>query len=550
MSDWTRRSRWLVTQLVWNRGEPDPRVLQSTFTLLLVAGLVVRWIGEGPVGLVSWPVAGVLISLVGGIAVLWVPARHLPLMSRSLAVIHIAGVGMLVEGSALGIAAPLVMLPSIWLGLDLGMRGAAIAVGAVTAFVAVPTLITVGTDLLTVERLLLLVGLAGFGAFSTSAALTKAQTAQAQAEAREEELAQAVQVIERNRRSAHAIFETVDIGLALLDTDGEPRLINQPLLDFSAIAYPDGDLERAWIFDESGRNRLSIEDVPTSRARRGEQFDDARVWIGEDERTRRAMSVSSRRVEDSDGNWLGAAVSYTDVTDFMNALQVKDDFVALVSHELRTPLTSIIGYVSMDLEMDELPPMLRKHLEIVFRNAQRLERLVEGLLEEVEYSGRPMPLQKQGTDLAAIVRDCVDAARTHAQDAGVTLDADVPDTLAFTGDPQRLAQLVDNLVSNALKYNEPGGTARVVAGVEAGSVVIRVSDTGIGIAAEDHPHLFTRFFRTYEANRRAIQGAGLGLSVSKSIVDGHEGRIEVESAPGCGSEFRVVFPLHVASLAS
>lgn len=550
MSDWTRRCRWLVTQLTWNRGEPDPRVLQSTFTLLLVAGLVVRWIAEGPVGLVSWPVAGVLISIIGAVAVLRVPPRHLPLTSRSLAVTHIAGVGMLIDGSELGLAGTLVMLPSIWLGLDLGMRGAALAVGAVVAFVAVPGFVTFGFDLLTVERMLLLVGLAGFGAFSTSAALAKAQAAQARAEAREVELEEAVQVIERNRRSAHAIFEAVDIGLTLLDTEGDPRLINQPLLDFSAIAYPDGDLENAWIFDETGRTRLSIEDVPTARARRGEEFDDARVWIGEDERTRRAMSVSSRRVEAEDGTWLGAAVSYTDVTDFMNALQVKDDFIALVSHELRTPLTSILGYVSMDLEMDDLPPMLRKHLEIILRNGRRLERLVEGLLEEVEYSGRPMPLRKEGTCLATIVRECVDAARTHAHEAGVSLETDVPDTLAFTGDPHRLAQLVDNLVSNALKYNEPGGTARVVAGVEAGAVVIRVSDTGIGIAPEDHPHLFTRFFRTYEANKRAIQGAGLGLSLSKSIVDGHEGRIEVESAPGAGSEFRVVFPLPAASLAS
>lgn len=387
MRAFTQRTRWLLTQLAWNRGEPDPRVLQSTFTLLVIAAVVVRSIGEGPVGWVSWPVAGVVLTVIGGVAVLLVPASRVDLFARCLAVTHIAAVGMVVHGSELGLAAPLVLLPSIWLGLDMGMRGALLATGSVVAFLSVPGLIDQGVDVLTVERLLVLPGLAGFGAFSTSAALTKAQTAQARAENREAELARALEEVERSRRSAQAIFEAVDVGLTLLDRSGQPILINQPLAGFSALAYPDGELGDAWVFDESGWNLLPIDDAPTSRARRGDEFDNERVWIGQDERSRRAMSVSARRVEDADGNWLGAAVSYTDVTDFMRALQVKDDFIALVSHELRTPLTSIIGYVAMDLESDDLDPEVRKHLEIVARNGQRLERLVDGLLEEVEHSG-------------------------------------------------------------------------------------------------------------------------------------------------------------------
>jgi signal transduction histidine kinase len=523
-------------------------VLQSTFAFLVIAAVVVRSIGEGPVGLVSWPVAGVAISIIGSLAVLVVPPR-VTLVSRALAVIHIAAVGMVVHGSELALAAPLVLLPSIWLGLELGLRGALLATASVVVFLSVPSLVQNGVDVLTLEWAILLPGLAGFGAFSTSAALTKAQDAQARAEAREAELARALSVIERNERSAQAIFEAVDVGLALLDTAGDPILINQPLIDYSTVAYPDGENGEVWVYDETGRNRMELEDVPTFRARRGEEFDDLRVWAGKDDRTRRAMSISARRVEDADGNWLGAAVSYTDVTDFMQAIQVKDDFMALVSHELRTPLTSIIGYVSMDLEMDELPPMLRKHLEIVARNGERLERLVESLLEEVEHSGRPLPLDKQDTDLALVVRQSVDAARRLAIVADVDLELDVPDLIEFTGDPHRLGQVVDNLVSNAIKYNEPGGSVQVTASVRSDAVVIRVSDTGIGIPAADQGQVFDRFFRTEEANRRAIQGVGLGLSVSKSIVDGHVGWIEVDSEPGQGSEYRVVLPRQASRLA-
>jgi signal transduction histidine kinase len=540
----------VITHLLWNAGEPDPRVLQSSFTLILLLALGLRVAGEGPVGLVSWPVAGVALSVIGAVVVLTASARRVAVLAWGLAALHIAALGALAQGADFDAASPLVVLPAIWLGLELGMRGAAIATTATVAFITVPGVLSHGTDLVTLERLLLLPALAGFGALATTAALTAARTAQARAEVREADLGAAMAVIERNRRSALAIFEAVDIGLALLDRNGQPTLINQRLMEFSELAYPGGNVEDGWVFDEGGTTRVPIDEVPTSRARRGEEFDDLRVWVGRDEETRRAMSISARRVEDAHGAMTGAAVSYTDVTDFMRALQVKDDFVALVSHELRTPLTSIVGYVSVALERTDLDPLLRKHLEAVARNGQRLERLVGDLLEEVQHSGRPVPLQEQGTDLAAIVRESVLAARPGAARAGVELVVAAPETIAFTGDPQRLAQVVDNLVSNAIKYTGPGGQARVEATIDDTSAVICVSDTGIGIKEEDQAQLFTRFFRTREATLSAIQGVGLGLSITKSIVESHGGVIEVDSEPGRGSEFRVVLPLHLARLAS
>lgn len=550
MESWSRRCRWVLTQLLWNRGEPDPRVLQSSFTIVLVAALVFRIIGDGPVGLVSWPVAGIALSLAGALVVMASPLGRYAAAPRALAVAHIAALGMIGYGTVHGAPLPLVLMPGIWLGLELGMRGVALATASVAAFVSIPILYAQGIDLISIERALVLPGVVAFAAFATRAALTVAQAAQAGAEAREADLARALRTIEQSERSAQAIFEAVDVGLTLLDRSGQAILMNRPLEDFQSVAYPHGEHAESWVFDETGRERMPLDDVPTNRARRGEEFDDLRVWIGQDERSRRAMSVSARRVEDSEGNWLGAAVSYTDITDFMNALQVKDDFIALVSHELRTPLTSIIGYVAMDLEMDDLPPMLRKHLEIVARNGERLERLVDGLLEEVEHSGRPLPVNPKGHDLAALVRDSVAAASRTADRAGITLDADLPDRFTYTGDPQRLAQVVDNLVSNAIKYNEPGGSAQVQMTVEEQAVVIRVRDTGIGIEAHEQDQLFQRFFRTGEATRRAIQGVGLGLSVSRSIVDSHGGWIEVESEPGRGSEFRVVLPLEASLIAS
>jgi two-component system, OmpR family, phosphate regulon sensor histidine kinase PhoR len=547
---WTQRCRWVITHLCWNDGEPDPRVLQAGFTLLLAGALLLRTRGDRPVEPVSWPTAGVALSALALVVVMVAPAARLVPLTRVMAVINIGCVAMLAEGPDLGTASPLVVLPSMWLGLALGLRGAGLAFGAVVVFISVPGMLAHGMDPATLERLVILPVMAGIAAAAITAGLTAAHTAQARAEAREAELEAALGVIERNRRSAHAIFEAVDVGLALLDHHGRPRLINQRLVEFSELAYPGGSAREGWVFDECGTVRLAVDDVPTARARRGEEFDDVRVWIGRQEEHRRAMSVSARRVEHADGSLAGAAVSYTDVTDFMRALQVKDDFIALVSHELRTPLTSIVGYVSVMQERTDLDPGLRRHLDVVARNGRRLQRLVADLLEEVQHPGHPAPMREQGTDLAAIVRDCVAAARPSATRAGVVIEVDAPDTIALVGDPQRLAQVVDNLLSNAIKYTGAGGRAEVQASVDDACAVIRVRDTGIGIKPEDQAKLFTRFFRTREATLSAIQGVGLGLSITKSIVESHGGLIEVDSEPGAGSEFRVVLPLPVTRLAS
>jgi two-component system, OmpR family, phosphate regulon sensor histidine kinase PhoR len=187
--------------------------------------------------------------------------------------------------------------------------------------------------------------------------------------------------------------------------------------------------------------------------------------------------------------------------------------------------------------------MLRRQLEIVARNGRRLERLVDDLLDEIQHANGHDTLLTQRLDLAAILREGVLGARPAADAGGVELRSAVPRSIPFTGDPQRLAQVVDNLVSNAIKYTPAGGRAEVCAEVVDGNVVIRFSDTGIGIDADDRDQIFSRFYRTPEATLRAIQGVGLGLTISRSIVEGHGGRIEVDSETGRGSEFRVVLPL-------
>ena len=223
---------------------------------------------------------------------------------------------------------------------------------------------------------------------------------------------------------------------------------------------------------------------------------------------------------------------------------MKDEFVALVSHELRTPLTSIVGYVELLLEREsgEISEEQERYLQVVARNSNRLQRLVGDLLFIARYHAGKFEIDRAPIDVSALGRDCVVAALPTAQASGVELVCTAKEPIVMSGDQMRIAQLLDNLVSNALKFTPRGGRVELRAREERGGIVIEVADTGTGIPAEQQEHLFERFFRTSEATKQAIQGTGLGLAISRAIVEAHGGEIGVESAEDVGTTFRVTFP--------
>ena len=377
-------------------------------------------------------------------------------------------------------------------------------------------------------------------------AVRRALSTRGRAERHRERLAEALDLIDHQRRVADAILDTVDVGLVMLDEHGHYQSMNRRQRDFLRLAFPDGHAGRAGqlglVWGEDGRTLLSRDQMPSHRAARGEEFDDCRIWVGDDPRTWRALSVSARSVRDDDGRFTGAALAYKDVTEFMRALRVKDEFVASVSHELRTPLTSIRGYVDLLRERDDLPDDASHFLGVVARNAERLGRLVADLLHSAQVDVGPMHVVRTRGDLAHIVREAVSAAVPAAAVEGVTIESEVPAELLLTMDRDRMRQVVDNLVSNALKYTPRGGRVVVRLRPDGERVELAVRDTGIGISAPDRDRLFTRFFRARQAADRNIQGVGLGLSIARSIVESHGGRIEVDSEPGEGSVFRVRIP--------
>jgi signal transduction histidine kinase len=225
--------------------------------------------------------------------------------------------------------------------------------------------------------------------------------------------------------------------------------------------------------------------------------------------------------------------------------RLKDEFLSLVSHELRTPLTSIRGYLDLvlDEEAGELNQEQRRFLQAVERNSGRLLRLVGDLLFVAQADAGRLSLERAKVDLAELAAHCVEGAAPAASEKSVTLVLLADPVPALVGDRGRLAQVLDNLVSNALKFTPEGGTVEVRTRSDGDVVTLEVEDTGIGIPVADQPRLFERFFRSSVADDQAIPGTGLGLAIVKAIVEAHSGRISIESREGKGTTFRVELPL-------
>jgi len=267
---------------------------------------------------------------------------------------------------------------------------------------------------------------------------------------------------------------------------------------------------------------------------------------------RRELQLFSTPVRRADGTILGRLHTFRDVTQERAVQRMKDEFVGLVSHELRTPLTSIKGYVDLLLggEVGDLPNEQREFLEIIQRNADREVALVNNLLDLsrleagiVAIDHQPLELTPLLVQIAASLRPQLSAKRQH-----LTLDlpGDVP---PVAGDAARLTQVFTNLIANAHKYTPVDGRIVISAAATEGSLRIDVRDTGIGLSTEEQSHLFTKFYRAKNRLTQAEGGTGLGLTITRALVEQHGGKITVTSVPGQGSTFSVTLPRLVAPLA-
>ncbi|MDX6325622.1 MAG: hypothetical protein QOK15_1976 [Nocardioidaceae bacterium] len=524
-----------------------PLIRQVLLLVPLAAELLLRF----ALGHLSWTPYAVwgLVLLLVATATAVVDARWaLPrAVGIAVLVLDLAGLGLMrlvPEGNGLGL---LVVLVAMWLGADLQLRGVVITMAVTLLLVSVPSVLYFGAGPASASRALLITVVGGMCSLTVAGATQVWARQNRELEAQGRRLEEALAEVIASRALTEAIVTTVDVGLVAIDAEGQITFTNPRHAEFLRLAFPDGHHGEAGqegaVYAADRMTRLRHGDLPTSRAQSGESFTDYVIWVGEDPATQRALSVSAGSVTDSDGELGGAVLVYTDITDLMYALKVKDDFVASVSHELRTPLTAIMGFLDLVLDEDDtVSPEVRQNLDVVKRNSERLLRLVSDLLFTAQAVEGHVSVDLQDTDLSLLVDQALADLAPRADVLGVDLRSELPTGLVIRGDPIRIRQLVDNLVSNAIKYTPAQGSVTVELTEDGPDVLLRVTDTGIGISPADQSRLFSRFFRTRDAETRAIQGIGLGLAITRSIVEAHGGTIRVESQVGSGTTFQVRLP--------
>jgi heavy metal sensor kinase len=224
------------------------------------------------------------------------------------------------------------------------------------------------------------------------------------------------------------------------------------------------------------------------------------------------------------------------------AFSQQRQFTADASHELRTPLAVIISEAQTALARERSSAEYRETLEGCLSTAQQMRRLVESLLQLARFDAGQERMKREPFDLSEVARQCVSLVRPLAEQRRIKIESNLAAT-PCSGDPDRISQVITNLLANAIGFNREAGEVRITVGAQDSKALLRVQDTGQGIPEEDLPRIFERFYRVDKA-RSSVQGrTGLGLAICKAIVDAHGGTIEVSSVRGGGSTFAVRLPL-------
>lgn len=358
-----------------------------------------------------------------------------------------------------------------------------------------------------------------------------------QAEARRfEQMRLYSEQLERHEGELRAIVDNVLDALILLDREQRIRLVNRP--GARLLSAPAEELV--------GRP-LPINRLPLPTDRLTEALREIRTggqrtieWAVDADRQAWQITV----VPIPQGTQLfGLLIVFHDVTRQRALDRMKDDLIGLTVHEIRAPLGLILGYAELLLARDLSTPAATNCLRTIHQTAQHLSNLVTDFLAIHRLEQGVVPYQRRPVALDELCQSVVETfkATTRRHHLVCTIPADFPRVLA---DPERLSQVLTNLVSNAIKYSPRGGEIRLQARIREAEAVITVANQGLGLPANAIPSLFTKFYRVTTPDRQHIEGTGLGLAICRQIVEAHGGRIWAESpGPGRGSCFSFTLPL-------
>jgi signal transduction histidine kinase len=347
--------------------------------------------------------------------------------------------------------------------------------------------------------------------------------------------------------AALAVVDTVDAGITFYNPAGEILLTNDTarLLAVAGGSDVSTHLQR-WehVFGQDRVTPVPEDQRAVALASRGELVTRRLFWIGVGA-DQRAVVISTQFVRRASGELIGTVVAAHDVTPLAEAIEARDEFLTTITHELRTPLTSMIGYLDLiEDSIDLADSGIASEFRIVQRNSQRLLALINDLLVTTRGQAH---LERRLFDVAELAEKSLNTIRVAAGDAGVQI---VPPRLVPVRaevDADQIGNVLDKVLSNALKFNRPEGEIALTVEALEKEVVIRVRDTGIGMSPAEQAQIFDRFFRGMTSRLNVVAGSGLGLSTAKTIVEAHNGSIGVQSVLGEGSTIEIRLPVRAGS---
>lgn len=354
------------------------------------------------------------------------------------------------------------------------------------------------------------------------------------------------QQLAEEKRRVEAIIENSADGVLILDAQCRIEIINRALAEMTGWTAEQARGEPCWrviaLRNPQGASLCETE-CPLQTLQNGKKLQiEGDIIRADGHRT--SVSITYSPLYDQEGTLVNIIGNVHDVTRFREAEEMKAMFISVISHELKTPVALIKGYASTlrreDAHWDE--DTVRESLEIIEEESDRLHRLINNLLEASRIQAGMLKLELSDVLIPKLVAKTVERFRVQATKHEIQLDfpEDFPPVLA---DEERLQEVFSNLISNAIKYSPEGGLVRIGGRVYPNYVELYVSDTGPGIPLEKQAKLFQPFYRVDSGLGRRTQGVGLGLFLCKAIIEGHGGRIWVESVPGHGATFRFTLPL-------
>lgn len=396
------------------------------------------------------------------------------------------------------------------------------------------------------------VALGGADLREANARLTREIDARKRAEDERESLLSEVQ---RRNSELDATLDAVADGLIIYSTSGE-ILLNNPaarrLLGDVLLKGEYGDLPQ-WLsqfaYTPVGQ-RLSLENEPGVRALRGDTVSGEVLVFRRKDGTEIWTAVTAAPVRLHDGTIIGVVSTYTDITELhalqrrqQQLLEQQQDMIRIISHDLRAPLSVIMGHAQLSREyLEEIQQdgALGTSIDAMLISAQQMNTMIQDLTDAVRQEGGQLRLERHNLDLRAFLPDILlrSATAMDTQRIDMAMPSDLPPVSA---DPNRLTRIFTNLLSNAMKYSDPASPVCVRVRQVDGEVEVAVADQGPGIAAEEIPHLFERFYRA--KGERKTEGIGLGLYITRMLVEAHGGKIRAESELGKGSTFYFTLPV-------